>query len=223
MSKQEAPIYRYIQLIIFLSLSLSSFSKDISDHQETKSLQFQCIQKILNHPFTKTHYPNLTTDQRSSMHYEFLSQIDQFCDCQSDNLKDENREKNEDYFNWSFKDKRVSFEKEDQCILKNFSDHAIHTIYTIALDSRLRKHLNLRIKHRLPNSSHHLATDNSVSMKFNCIEEKILRRCSKIKSLRTTYNCIQTSTDSFKEFAEYEKQCPQLQNEQRLAQSIDFI
>ncbi|PIK16358.1 hypothetical protein [Halobacteriovorax sp. JY17] len=223
MSKQEAPIYRYSHLIILFFLSLSTFSKDISDYQETKSLQFQCIQKILNHPFTKAHYPNLTTDQTSSMYYEFLTQIDQFCNCQSSIQKSENKEKNADFFNWSFKDKRITFEKEDQCILKNFSDHAIHTIYTIALDTKLRKHLNLRIKHRLPNSAYHLATESSAEMKFNCIEEKILRSCSKIKSLRTTYNCIQSSTDNFKEFDTFERQCPQFQNEQRLAQTVDLI
>ncbi|WP_372652782.1 hypothetical protein [Halobacteriovorax sp.] len=223
MSNLEAPIYRYSHLIILFALSLSSFSREIAEQQETKSLHFQCIQKILNHQFTKTHYPNLTTDQTSSMYYEFLTEIDTFCNCQSTIEKNENREKSRDFFSWSFKDKRVTFEREDQCILKNFSDHAIHTIYTIALDTRLRKHLNLRIKHRLPNSVHHLAADGSVEVKLNCIEEKILRRCSKIKSLRTTYSCIQSSTDSHIEFNYFERQCPQFQNEHQLTQTVEFI
>ncbi|GEM_PF-4608969 len=223
MSNLEAPIYRYSHLIILFFFSMSCFSKEIIEQQESISLHSQCIQKILGHQFTKTHYPNLTTDQTSSMYYEFLTEIDTFCKCQSTIKKNENKEKSQDYFSWSFKDKRITFEREDQCILKNFSNHAIQTIYTIALDTRLRKHLNLRIKHRLPASGHHLAVESSVEVKLNCIEEKILRQCSKIKSLRTTYNCIQSSTDNHKEFDYFERQCPQFQNEHQLAKTVDFI
>jgi len=157
------------------------------------------------------------------MYYEFLVEIEQFCQCKGKLQKSENIEKRHDYFNWSFKDKRVAYEKEDQCILKNFSDHAIHTIYTISLDTKIRKHLSLRLKHRLPSSTHHLATEDSKLQRFSCIEEKILKRCSKIKSLRTTYNCIQTATDSFKEFEDYERQCPQFENEHRIARNVDLI
>lgn len=157
------------------------------------------------------------------MYYEFLQEIDQFCGCQSEVERIENKEMKEDYFNWSFKDKRVALERQDQCILKNFSNHAIQTIYTIVLDTKLRKHLSLRIKHRIPNSMHHLATEASTEIKFSCIEEKILRGCSKIRSLRATYNCIADATDNSKEFSSIERQCPGLENEQRLAHAVELI
>ncbi|OUR96614.1 hypothetical protein A9Q84_09725 [Halobacteriovorax marinus] len=147
------------------------------------------------------------------MYFEFLGEVDKFCSCQAKHLKKDEIEKRRDYFKWSFKDKKIQFAKEDQCIIENFSPHAIHTFYTISLDTRLRKHLNLRIHHRFPNSTHFLASEQSVVVKLNCLEEKILKKCSKVKSLRSTYNCIQSMTDRQIQFDKIERQCPSFQND----------
>lgn len=165
----------------------------------------------------------MLTNQDEPMYYEFLSEVDKFCSCQAKHLKVEAIEKKRDYFSWSFKDKKIQFSNEDQCIVENFSPHAIHTFYAISLDTRLRKHLNLRIHHRFPASTHFLANEQSVVVKFNCLEEKILKKCSKVKSLRSTYNCIQSMTDKQGKFEEIERECPGLHNDMDYIPSEQLI
>jgi hypothetical protein len=157
------------------------------------------------------------------MYFSFLKEIDRFCSCQSKHFKIEELEKKSDYFKWSFKDKKLALEKEDQCMAENFSPHAIHTFYTISLSTRLRKYVNLRIKDRLPTSTHFLAEETSVMEKLSCIEEKIIKKCSKVKSLRTTYKCIESMTNRHSNFNEIENECPRFQQDYRIADSKQLI
>ena len=209
--------------MLILLIGFSSYSKELDQTSEFDTLQFQCIQKIVNHSYTKKNYPNLIKDQSKELYFSFLSEIDRFCSCQSKHFKIEEREKKKDFFKWSFKDKKIALEKEDQCMAENFSPHAIHTFYAISLSSRLRKYISLRIKHRIPSSSHFLAHENSVMEKFSCIEEKIIKKCSKVKSLRTTYKCIESMTNGHSNFNQLENECPRLQQDYRIADSKQLI
>lgn len=204
-------------------MCFSSFSKDLDQTSDFDTLQFQCIQKITTHPYTIKNYPNLIRDRSKELYFSFLSEIDTFCSCQSKHFKIEEIEKRQDFFKWSFKDKKIGYEKEDQCMAENFSPHAIHTFYVISLRTRLRKQVTLRIKHRLPSSTHFLANENSVLEKFSCIEEKIIKKCSKVKSLRTTYKCIESITNGHSKFNKLESECPGFQQDYRIADTKQLI
>ncbi|WP_127714316.1 hypothetical protein [Halobacteriovorax sp. HLS] len=177
----------------------------------------------MEHNYTKANYPNLLTNTKHPLYYSFLKEIDKFCFCQSSHQRKDQLEKKQDFFNWSFKDKKIAFEKEDQCMAENFSSHAIHTFYVISIDTRIKHHLSLRLKHRLPSSSHFIASEESIQEKLSCLEEKIIKRCSKVKSLRTTYKCIENITNLHKSFKEIEAQCPEFQQEFNIAESKRLI
>jgi hypothetical protein len=106
---------------------------------------------------------------------------------------------------------------------ENFSKHAIHTFYAISLDTRIRKYVSLRIKHRHPSSAYMVADTHSVQEKFSCLEERIIKKCSKVKSLRATYKCIESMTDGHENYNKIEKKCPQFQQDYRLADTKQLI
>lgn len=222
-SNLEAPIYRLFQGSLISILCFSALSIELEQTSEFETHQFKCIEQIISHPITKRNYPNLIQDQNKQLYFSFLNEIDKFCACQSKHIKIDLNERERDFFKWSFKDKKLKFEKEDQCMVENFSEHAIHTFYTISLDTRFRKYLSLRIKHRLPSSSNFLADETSKLEKFSCLEEQILQKCSKVKSLRSTYKCIEAITNGHEKFNEVERRCPDFQQDYRMAETKQLI
>ncbi|MBT3586200.1 MAG: hypothetical protein HN509_14935 [Halobacteriovoraceae bacterium] len=186
------------------------------DYNEDPFLAFldlekvSCIKEILLHPYTKGQYPGLLSEQKIESHYTMLKEIDQFCNCSISKRQVELKLKKRRPIEWHFLDRKKRLGMEDQCAMAKFGDKAMELYYAIIVSTRIRGGLENRLVKRQPTSIRFFASSKSYSERINCLQSKILRRCTRIKSLRNTYQCIEEITASGDKLQKLEDDCPPL-------------
>ncbi len=195
-------------ITFFLLLSTGVFSKDLFNFPESHPEIEKCIEDIITNRMVIKEYPELLSNQKDDNGYELLIQTDKYCSCQVDRLKSEYDLKKNNEIAWSFRDKSVGLGIMDQCALKHFSQSNLNLMYDIMISTKIRRSLEGKLNGRMVAGIRHFASTSSIQNRNLCLQAKIMQKCTKIKSLRSTYTCIQEVTTSGAQMLDFEKNCP---------------
>lgn len=211
--------FLFCEIILALAFSSLSFAKDKTSDFHVNIDEEQCLFEILRSPITKHRYPNLLAESFNDKNYFILKELDSFCSCSVNKRKSEITQKKIDKMSWRFRDKKEGLEKEDQCAISKFSDETLDLYYHVVVANRFKRELEEKLNKRLTKGMRILASDLSIQGQMICVESKILKRCTRIKSLRSTYQCIQETTSDPILMDELSVKCPNLieKNNYRLA------
>lgn len=170
----------------------------------------QCLFEVLRSPITKYRYPKLLTQNFANESYNMLTELNDFCSCSVKTRKAEILQRKVDKMSWRFRDKKQGLAKEDQCAITIFSDETMQLYYQVIVASRFMSELEDKLKNRIGTASRALASNYSFQTQMNCTQEKILRKCTRIKSLRSTYQCIQETVSDPSKMDNILIKCPNL-------------
>ncbi|MCO4793999.1 MAG: hypothetical protein KC493_09815 [Bacteriovoracaceae bacterium] len=201
-------------ITFFLIFSSGVYSKDLFNFPNSDPDVEKCIQTIVLNPMVQRKYPELLTDQKNDVGYKFLTQTDDFCSCKTKRLKSEIRLKKTNNIAWSFRDRSISLGVMDQCAIKHFSRYNLNLIYDIMVSTKMRRSLEGKLNGRMVAGVRHFASTKSIQTRNLCLQAKILRKCTKIRSLRSTYNCIKEVTSSGNQMSSIERNCPSFSTQQ---------
>lgn len=212
-------IFLFCAFMLAHGLTIPLFAKDKTHDFHVNIDQEQCLFEILRSPITKQRYPDLLVDNFDSKSYSMLKEMDSFCACSVTKRKKEITQKKLDKMSWRFRDKKEGLGKEDQCAIASFSDETLDLYYHVVVSNRFRRELEEKLNDRLTKGMRILASHLSVQGQMICVESKILKQCTRIKSLRSTYQCIQETTNDPILMDKISHECPNLieKNNYRLA------
>lgn len=196
-------------LMIFFG-PLQAFAKTKTQDYKVNIDQEQCLFEILRSPITKHRYPDLLADNFDHSNYKMLLEMDKFCACSIEKRKDELIQKKTDKMSWRFRDKKEGLSKEDQCAMAEFSDKTLNLFFEVVVASRFRKNIEEALSSRITKGMRIIASDLSVQDQMFCIESNILKKCTRIKSLRSTYECIEDTTSDPIKMDQLSSRCPSL-------------
>ncbi|MBK25348.1 MAG: hypothetical protein CME70_15240 [Halobacteriovorax sp.] len=202
--------YSFAVITMTLVFAGSVFAIDKTHDFQVDLDQEQCLFEILHSPITKLRYPNILSDSIDGKSFAMLKEMDSFCACSVQKRKDELTQKKTDKMSWRFRDKKEGLGKEDQCALAKFSDETMDLYYHVVVSNRFRRDLEETINNRMAQGMRIIASDLSVQGQTTCMESKILKRCTRIKSLRSTYQCIEETTNDPRLMDKISLECPNL-------------
>lgn len=197
--------------ILTMTLSpLESYALTKTQDYKVNIDQDQCLFEILRSPITKHRYPDLLNDSFENKGFSMLSEMDRFCACSVKSRKKELKQKKLDKMSWRFRDKKEGLSKEDQCALEELSDETMNLFFEVIVASRFRRSIEEALGNRMTKGMRILASDLSVQDQMICVESKILQTCTRIKSLRSTYECIEATTSDPLKMDKFSNSCPGL-------------
>ena len=202
--------FSFCVLLLALGYVGSLFAIDKSPDYHIDIDQEQCLFEILRSPITSHRYPDLLADSFNDKHYRMLKEMESFCSCSIIKRRNEIQQKKHDKMSWRFRDKKEGLGKEDQCAIANFSDETLDLYYHVVVSNRFRRELEEKLNTRLTKGMRILASDLSVQGQMICVESKILKQCTRIKSLRSTYQCILETTSDPQIMDNISSDCPNL-------------
>lgn len=198
--------------MLFVTILVSyAYGRQISSTEVLGTEENICIKRILEHPFTKNSYPGLQDKGVfSEANFNFIQQIFRFCRCKVTYLSDINKEKVQNPIKWSFRDKKLGFEQEDICAVDNFEKKDIQLYYSITVTTIITQLLTAKIEDSLIPGLNRFVDKQFIDQKIDCFQEKILSQCTKINSLRYTYDCVEKFLGSGQKMNKVHNQCPLL-------------
>ena len=199
---------KFSLITFFLLFSYGVSSKDLFHFPEINPEIEKCIEGIITDRMIAKKFPELLTNRKNPEGYNFLIQTDKYCKCQVDRLKSEYELKKKNNIAWSFRDRSISLGIMDQCALKYFSKNNLNLIYNIIISTKMRRSLEGKLNGRMLAGVRHFASTSSIQNRNLCLQAKIMKKCTKIKSLRSTYTCIQEVTTSGPQMLDFERDCP---------------
>ena len=196
--------------VIILSLFMTplSWGKNLLLSKESNPRVEKCLQEILTSELIKDRFPNLLTNHYENSGYNFLVESDKYCACQAKNMEFEYDLKKKDLFAYKFRDRSPGHAIMDQCSLKHFSKYNLGLYFEMMVSTRIRNNLENKLQGRMIAGVKHFASQGSVRNRLLCLETKILKTCTKIQSILTTYKCVQSHLSNSKEMEVIDKQCP---------------
>jgi len=197
-------------LLIFVVQSTSG--KTIYKNNEQNLEEEVCLNQLLTHPDTKRYYPNLLEDQNNPQYVSFLHEMESYCGCYQKSVEAKKLELKVTGIAWGFNSTKVRFETADICALEHFSSHALYHNFYINLQTHVRDIIARRLSERLPRGIRTVASGHSLKSRHFCLENKVLNHCSKIKSLGSTYKCVNSTFSQRNKLDRFEKQCPTFRN-----------
>jgi hypothetical protein len=198
-------------MLLFI-IFCNPYAKDIYKEEDQNFGQEQCLNHLLTHPATKRFYPNLLEDQNNNLYLTFLKEMENYCACYQSNVDKNKKENNLSEIDWRFQVKKVRFDIADSCSMEHFSAHALYHNYYVMIQTYMRNIVTNKLSERMTRGIRSLASTSSIRSRHYCLENKILNHCSKIKSLSSTYKCINSTVSELNKIERFEKQCPGLTN-----------
>ncbi|TNE96427.1 MAG: hypothetical protein EP326_13370 [Deltaproteobacteria bacterium] len=198
----------FFLLLSMGSISKAAYSKELFNFPETNPDIEKCIEDIITSRMVIKEYPELLSNQKDDNGYELLLQTDKYCSCQVTRLQGEYELKKNNEIAWSFRDKSIGLGIMDQCALKHYSQSNLNLMYDIMISTKIRRSLEGKLNGRMVAGIRHFASTSSIQNTNLCLQAKIMQKCTKIKSLRSTYTCIQEVTSSGTQMLDFEKNCP---------------
>lgn len=189
---------------------LESYALTKTQDYQVNIDQEQCLFEILRSPITKHRYPNLLHENFDRKTYSILTEMDKFCSCSVKSRSLELKQKKSDKMSWRFRDKKEGLSKEDQCAITELGDKSMSLIYEVIVASRFRRNIEEALDSRMTKGMRIIASDLSIQDQMLCIESKILKTCTRIKSLRSTYECIEETTSDPNKLDTLSSSCPRL-------------
>ena len=160
----------------------------------------RCLQEVFSNPITKTMYPNILNN------FEMLTQLNKFCACKVTFTS------STDKLAQSFVDRKKLYEHADKCSLKHLSKEIHQLYYAVTFANQFYPQINYSLERYYPQSVRQLASVNSYNSRSQCLKEKVRSRCSKVKSLRLTFTCIQEFTRNHQDIESLGSECPDFQS-----------
>jgi hypothetical protein len=171
--------------------------------------QERCLRQIIRHPYTRDYFPSfLKENDVSEENYKLLKGIDKFCHCKIKRLKKELDLKKKNPLAYSFRNKKDSLEAHDACASDSFEAKSIELYYAIMMADSFRLEIDDRLEKYLSRYSRAIASKLNWNHKLVCMQEKLIHKCTKIKSLRQTYSCIERTLSNGDEMEGFERECP---------------
>lgn len=165
----------------------------------------ECLNEMIGSQESHRLFPNLASQARNNNFDQrtliYLEEAANFCKCHSD-IKTGNE---------IFPDKISKFDNEDNCAGKNLMGESFQVHSEVAL-LKLSQEITKRLNQRYPRAIRQLASVGSYNQKMSCLHETILSSCSRSKSLKMGYQCIQEITTS-RDFSKYEAKCPEFNDD----------
>lgn len=193
--------------ILFLNIS---YSTEIPDSDLLKVTEKRCLKEIIKHPLTFKAYPDLLNSEVQSIEsFKVLKDMESFCRCRVQGREQEVLKYYKDRIAWSFRDKDEELGKEDQCALSKFNDTSLKLFYHIVVSTRFKNQLQNSLEERRLRGVRRFVSGRSIASQEDCVSTKILKKCTRVKSLQTTYQCIRNTTSSL-ELIEIMNKCPSL-------------
>ncbi len=138
--------------------------------------------------------------------------MENYCSCYQKDIEKNKKKMKVSGIEWRFNSKEIRFKTADSCAMEHFSAHALYHNYYIMVQTHMRVTVAQKISERMTRGMRTLASTNSIRSRQFCLENKVLNHCSKIKSLRNTYSCINKTFSHLNKLDRFEAQCPGLQN-----------
>ncbi len=165
----------------------------------------ECLNELIGSQESHRLFPNLAIQARNNNFDErtltYLEEAANFCKCHSST---ETR-------NEIFPDKITKYANEDSCAGKNLMGESFQVHAGVA-ELKLSQEITRKLNQRFPRAIRQLASVGSYNQKMSCLHESIMRSCSRSKSLKMGYQCIQEITTS-RDFSKYESKCPEFNDD----------
>ena len=196
--------------VIFFVLLNILYSSEIPDSELLKNSEKRCLREIIKHPLTFKAYPDLLNSEVQSLEsFKVLQDMESFCRCRVQGREQEVLKYYKDQIAWSFRDKKDELGKEDQCALSKFNDTSLKLFYHIVVSTRFKYQLQNSLEARRIKGLRRFVSGRSIASQEDCVSSEILKKCTRVKSLQTTYQCIRNATDSL-EIVKFVNKCPGL-------------
>jgi hypothetical protein len=205
---RNSRIYFTILLLVLAPLANNALADQNGSKDKHKQEQNHCIREIITHPFTNAQYPELLTNRFVTENTKVLKEIDSFCQCTIKNRNNELKLKKVDELAWKFRDRKIQLDQEDQCAQAKFSDNILNLFYAITVSTRITAFLESRLRDRMPASARVFASQKSVQAKNTCMQDAILKKCTRVKSLRNTYRCVEQIMANPRKIDLFGQSCP---------------
>lgn len=201
---------RMITTLIFSIVFLTAAQAKVIQHEKIPTEMKACIDLINHHPITIFHYPDF--NQRETLKDEVVS----YCQCQyqKDASLRNNLNSNKGSIAWAFRDPSLELNYKDQCALEKLNHFSNETIYAIFYSTQIAPFIKDELEQRYGSITRNIASEQSVNQKFRCINDSLLRKCGRIKSLQVTYQCINDNLKNSEYIHEVENSCPEFSPEE---------
>jgi hypothetical protein len=194
--------------VLVISLTTYLGAKELLNVQESNPHVDKCLQEILSSDLIKHKFPDLITNPHDSSGYSFLQEVDQYCICHAKNLNFEHELKKRDLIGFEFRDKSKGHEVMDQCSLNNFSKYNLGVFFEMIVSTRVRFTIENKLEGRMIAGVKNFASEGSVRNRLLCLETKILKQCTKIQSIHSTFKCVSQFLSNSSRMDIIGKSCP---------------
>lgn len=158
--------------------------------------------KLCKQRFSSAFFKNIFSSNFE--YFAFHSKLGKMCACLA-----QWEAKNDEFISRQFL-YRAKFDFYDQCAIENLSERQIIYFYTITTSTELYDFLINKLENLYPGDVKTVATEHSLYLRKSCLHQKILSKCTKIKSLGPTYQCLNRTLNSPDERQEMLSTCPSL-------------
>lgn len=197
-----------IGLLTFIFFIHPSQGKELLQLDEINPKVEKCLQEILSSELVKDRFPSLLSNQHDQSGYQFLKEVNLYCQCHAKNLSFEDDLKKKDQIAFEFRDRSKGHAVMDQCSLEHFSKYNLGIYFELIVSTRIRYTVENKLQGRMPAGVRHFASQKSLHQRLLCLETKILKKCTKIQSIHATYRCIQSHFSHTENMEAMGKQCP---------------
>ena len=192
-------------LILAISLvSISVNAKLIKDTIEPSEREIACFKSFSENQLVRALYPDLQKDKG----WQFTLQVTKYCTCEASKLAQEWKEQDEDWIAFAFKDKSKMLQKRDSCSLNSFyNDNDLLVFYNVKYQQWFSPQIASKInKHVNGAAIRQVVGENKWMDYLGCAHEIVSGKCSRVKSLNVTYQCIKDNFDP-ENYDEIHREC----------------
>lgn len=200
---------KIILILALTSIPNLGFSKFLRENQS--DLVDRCYLELSQHPlvdfFVRNQGWNLE-EKDSTTATEMNQKIQNYCLCRVE--RGDTSIENSKTLLWGITDRKMALEIQDSCANDSFAEDEMEVVFTAQFLKFVRGLLRGKINHRYPASLTRFANQDSVYEMKECLESAIIQKCTKIKSLSMSYDCVNRSIGEARRIQEFESGCPGL-------------
>tara|TARA_R110002072_G_scaffold64203_6_gene159791 strand:+ start:1248 stop:1928 length:681 start_codon:yes stop_codon:yes gene_type:complete len=206
----------FAYFLVISILNQISYAKVLKISQFFNKNEEKCISKVLYNPWRNYFYPGLFDDLTfSDNEKELMDETVSFCECRSEADVQIQQLKENNPIAYSFRDKARDFEIDDRCAVNSFSKKPLEYFYMLNVGTILKSMTKVRIESSLVQGIENFRNKREIASEVNCVESKIIKQCTKVKSLKISYDCIVENTSDPMILDDHYKEC-------RFRDRVDF-
>lgn len=197
-----------ISFVLALFAPQSIWPKVLKNQSLFSVAQQKCLTRVLHNPVREYFYPQLFNDtQFSEPEKELMDESINYCQCYAREKAHLDLLKSENPIAYSFRDKSREFEIDDSCAVEHFSKKSLEYFYLLNVGTVLKSMANVRVNSSLVQGLVIFKNKREIASQVECVEEKIIKKCTKVKSLKMSYDCIVKQTTNPIFLDDHHKSC----------------